>query len=51
MTVVATLGQFVAARSWDDLADVARRELKIRVLDSIGALGRSTADSWEAAHV
>jgi 2-methylcitrate dehydratase len=36
MTVVERLARFVAERSWDDLSDVARRELKIRILDSLG---------------
>jgi 2-methylcitrate dehydratase len=40
MTAVARLARFVAERSWEDLSDEARRELKIRVLDSLGcALG------------
>jgi 2-methylcitrate dehydratase len=40
MTEVETLARFVATRSWDDLAEAARGELKIRVLDSLGcALG------------
>lgn len=40
MTVVARLARFVAERSWDDLSDGARQELKIRVLDAVGcALG------------
>jgi 2-methylcitrate dehydratase len=40
MTAVTRLARFVAERSWDDLSDAARRELKIRVLDALGcALG------------
>jgi 2-methylcitrate dehydratase len=40
MTAVARLARFVAERSWEDLSDEARRELKIRVLDALGcALG------------
>ncbi|MGH2994593.1 MAG: MmgE/PrpD family protein, partial [Solirubrobacterales bacterium] len=40
MTVVTRLARFVVERSWDDLSEVARRELKIRVLDAFGcALG------------
>jgi 2-methylcitrate dehydratase len=40
MTVVARLARFVRDRSWDDLSDSARAELKIRVLDALGcALG------------
>jgi 2-methylcitrate dehydratase len=36
MTVATRLARFVAKRSWDDLSDAARRELKIRVLDALG---------------
>jgi 2-methylcitrate dehydratase len=44
MTVVARLARFVVDRSWDDLSASAQRELKIRVLDSLGcALGASEA--------
>jgi 2-methylcitrate dehydratase len=40
VTAAAQLARFVAARSWDDLSDAAREELKIRVLDALGcALG------------
>ena len=40
MTVVEELARFVVERSWDDLSDPARQELKIRVLDALGcALG------------
>ncbi|HET8555776.1 MAG TPA: MmgE/PrpD family protein, partial [Gaiellaceae bacterium] len=40
MTEVERLARFVATRSWDDLTEEARGELKIRVLDSLGcALG------------
>ena len=40
MTSVEQLGRFVVARSWDDLSEAARLELKIRILDSLGcALG------------
>jgi 2-methylcitrate dehydratase len=40
MTTVERLARFVVDRSWDDLSDGARRELKIRVLDALGcALG------------
>ena len=40
MTVVARLACFVVERSWDDLSEAARGELKIRVLDALGcALG------------
>ena len=40
MTDVERLARFVVARSWDDLSDAARGELKIRVLDALGcALG------------
>ena len=40
MTAVTRLARFAADRSWEDLSDAARRELKIRVLDALGcALG------------
>ena len=40
MTVVERLARFVVARSWSDLSESARNELKIRVLDALGcALG------------
>ena len=40
MTAVERLARFVVARSWDDISDPARRELKIRILDALGcALG------------
>ena len=40
VTTVTQLARFVVARSWDDLSDEARQELKIRVLDALGcALG------------
>jgi 2-methylcitrate dehydratase len=49
MTAVERLGQFVAERSWDDLSDAARRELKIRVLDSLGcAIGALHAGPVDA---
>jgi 2-methylcitrate dehydratase len=49
MTAVTRLARFVAERSWDDLSDVARRELKIRVLDTLGcALGAIDAPPVEA---
>jgi 2-methylcitrate dehydratase len=38
--MAARLARFVVARSWDDLTEPARWELKIRVLDAVGcALG------------
>src|SRR6185437_4953539 len=44
MTDVERLARFVVARSWDDLSDMARSELKIRVLDALGcALGARAA--------
>jgi 2-methylcitrate dehydratase len=44
MTAVEELADFVVTRSWDDLSDPARLELKIRVLDSLGcALGATNA--------
>jgi 2-methylcitrate dehydratase len=40
VTAVERLARFVVERSWDDLSEGARRDLKIRVLDSLGcALG------------
>ena len=36
MTVVARLASFVVERSWDDLSEAARQQLKIRVLDALG---------------
>jgi 2-methylcitrate dehydratase len=36
LTVAARLARFVVARSWDDLSEGAREELKIRVLDALG---------------
>ena len=36
MAIVHELAQFVAERSFEDLSDVAVRELKVRVLDSLG---------------
>jgi 2-methylcitrate dehydratase len=44
MTAVEELADFVVTRSWVDLSDPARLELKIRVLDSLGcALGATNA--------
>jgi 2-methylcitrate dehydratase len=44
MTDVERLARFVVARSWEDLSDTARSELKIRVLDALGcALGARAA--------
>jgi len=44
MTDVERLARFVVARSWADLSDKARSELKIRVLDALGcALGARAA--------
>jgi 2-methylcitrate dehydratase len=40
VTAVARLARFVVARSWADVSEPARQELKIRVLDALGcALG------------
>ena len=40
MTAVEQLARFVVTRSWDDLSETARVELKIRILDALGcALG------------
>lgn len=36
MTLVQELASFVSKASYEDLSDVARRQLKIRILDSIG---------------
>jgi len=44
LTVAARLARFVVERSWDDLSERAREELKIRVLDALGcALGAMEA--------
>jgi 2-methylcitrate dehydratase len=44
LTVASRLARFVIERSWDDLSERAREELKIRVLDSFGcALGAMEA--------
>ncbi|MGH3022608.1 MAG: MmgE/PrpD family protein [Gaiellaceae bacterium] len=49
MTVVAGLASFVVERSWDDLSEAARGELKIRVLDALGcALGALEAPPVDA---
>lgn len=49
MTEVQQLARFVCTRSWADLSSDARRELKVRVLDSLGcALGALTAPPVEA---
>jgi 2-methylcitrate dehydratase len=40
MTDVERLARFVVTRTWDDISEAARSELKIRVLDALGcALG------------
>jgi 2-methylcitrate dehydratase len=40
MTAVERLARFVVERSWDEVSDLARSELKIRILDALGcALG------------
>jgi 2-methylcitrate dehydratase len=40
VTAVERLARFVVERSWDDMSDATRQELKIRVLDALGcALG------------
>ena len=52
MTDVERLAHFVVARSWDDLSDAARSELKIRVLDALGcALGARGAAPVAAIRV
>jgi 2-methylcitrate dehydratase len=49
MTVAGQLARFVVTRSWDDLSEAARGELKIRVLDSLGcALGALDAPPVQA---
>jgi 2-methylcitrate dehydratase len=52
MTEVARLAQFVVERSWDDLSELARRQLKIRILDSLGcalgALGSAPVEAIRA---
>ena len=49
MTAVTRLACFVVERSWDDLSEVARGELKIRVLDALGcALGALDAPTVKA---
>ena len=52
MTEVARLARFVVERSWDDLSELARRQLKIRILDSfgcaLGALGASPVEAVRA---
>jgi 2-methylcitrate dehydratase len=52
MTAVTRLARFVVERSWDDLSETARGELKIRVLDAlgcaIGALGAPTVKAIRA---
>ena len=49
MTVAGQLARFVVTRSWEDLSEAARGELKIRVLDSLGcALGALDAPPVQA---
>jgi 2-methylcitrate dehydratase len=49
VTVVERLARFVVSRTWDDLSEAAREELKIRVLDALGcALGALGAPPVEA---
>jgi 2-methylcitrate dehydratase len=49
MTDVERLARFVVARSWEDLSDTARSELKIRVLDALGCALRAGAAAPVAA--
>jgi 2-methylcitrate dehydratase len=49
MTEVERLARFVVARSWEDLSDTARSELKIRVLDALGCALRAGAAAPVAA--
>lgn len=47
--VAARLARFVATRTWDDVSEAARDELKIRVLDALGcALGALDAPPVDA---
>jgi 2-methylcitrate dehydratase len=49
VTVVRRLARFVVSRSWEDLSEPARAELKIRVLDALGcALGALSAPPVQA---
>jgi 2-methylcitrate dehydratase len=49
MTMARRLAGFVVARSWDDLSEQTRKELKIRVLDAFGcAFGALSAPSTRA---
>ena len=49
MTVAARLARFVVARSWEDISDAAREELKLRILDALGcALGALEAPPIQA---
>lgn len=50
MTAVARLARFVRERSWDDLSDAARQELKIRVLDALGCALGALARQLETSH-
>jgi 2-methylcitrate dehydratase len=36
LTVAARLARFMVERSWDDLSEGAREELRARVLDALG---------------
>jgi 2-methylcitrate dehydratase len=54
MTAAGQLARFVVDRSWDELSERARRDLKVRVLDALGcALGALGAPPVAAvrAHV
>ena len=49
-SAVERLASFAARASWDEVSDEARRELKVRVLDSLGcALGALGAEPVRAA--
>jgi 2-methylcitrate dehydratase len=49
VTALSRLTRFVVDRSWDDLTDAARSELRIRVLDALGcALGALDAPAVHA---
>jgi 2-methylcitrate dehydratase len=52
VTIVSRLARFVVDRSWDDLSEAARRELKIRILDALGcAVGALDAPPARAIRV
>jgi len=51
MTAVEDLGRFAERASWEDLSEDARRELRVRVLDSLGcAIGALDGPPVRALH-